>query len=89
VKSETNCIISSAKHMTLKPFEALTFESLAVSVCTSNFKIPKFYKLPTLYLSVRMYIRTKCAFCPTPYSMVGVHNRSAQCLLRGTNWLFN
>jgi len=65
----------------------LAFSSLAVTVCTANFKIPKFYFLPTLYLRASLYLRTNCEFCPTQYSLIAFHNRSAKCLLRGTNWV--
>ena len=76
-------------HLTTACTSTLTFESLAVTICTTNLNTQKFYILPTQYLYL-LYVsqEKKSEDFPVQLSTTGFYNRGAKCLLRGTTWAF-
>ena len=66
----------------------LTFQSLAVSLCTTRFNIQKFYMALALLWVFYTDIRTDSNFCFRQHKVIGFYDRGGKCLLCGTNWVF-
>jgi hypothetical protein len=64
----------------------LTFYSLAVSLRTTRFNIPKFYMVLTLCWVFCTDLRIDSDFCFIRYYLTGFYNRGGKCLQRGTDW---
>jgi hypothetical protein len=64
----------------------LTFQSLAVTVCTRSANIQKiFILLPHLIYTFCMYLATNCEFRRKRRPMIIINNRDRKWLLRGRN----
>jgi hypothetical protein len=53
-----------------------------------QFNIQQQYALPTLYLCVFIYLRTKSDLCHLQRKLIGFYNRDKKCLQHGTDWVF-
>ena len=67
---------------------SLTFQTLAVSLCTTRFNIKKFYMVFALRRVFCLVIRTEGDFCFINHLLISFYNRGAKCLQRGTDWVF-
>jgi hypothetical protein len=68
----------------------LTFQSLAVTICTTSLNTKKFYILTTEYLYLLYVSQEKKPneVFPIQPLTTGFYNRGGKCLLRGTTWVF-
>jgi hypothetical protein len=64
----------------------LIFQSLAVTICTTSFKIPKFYMHPKLYLYILHVSKKNSEFYPTQHTVF--RRQDGKCLLCCMNWVF-
>jgi len=79
-------------HRTLKlpvfAFKLFNLLNPTGHVMHHQFNIQQLYALPTLYLCVFIYLRTRNDFCHLQHKLIGFYNRGEKCLLRGTDWVF-
>ena len=66
-----------------------TFGSLRLTLCTASFNIQKFCVLPTRHLCVLCGSQNKQRLFLYTALTYRFLNRSRECLLRGTDWVFN
>ena len=58
------------------------------TLCTTSFNIQQFYVLPTMHLCVLCGSLNKQRLFPYTALTYRIFKTEAECLLRGTNWVF-
>jgi hypothetical protein len=82
--------LTQIKYSATYPPIHLTFQILAVTLCTTRFNIHKFYVLPTPSVFMCfVWISEKTAIISLyNITLTGFYNRDEKRLLRGTDWVF-
>ena len=78
-------LLKPTDHVMHKQFNLL---KPAGHVMHQQFNIQQLYALPTLYLCVRIYLKTNSDLCHLQHKLIGFYKRDEKCLLLGTDWVF-